>query len=134
MRCRTDGTQRFALPVEHPSLKPADKCPECPTGKVYAHEPREFVQVVGQPPLAATIYQIERLRCRLCDAVFSALMPEEVGPQKYDESAASMIAMLRYGSGMPFLPLEGLQACLHGPLPDAIQSVKGPRSVYKELI
>jgi transposase len=139
-----NGVQAYGgatvVPVEHPSLKSGDQCPECPTGKVYAHEPREFVQVVGQPPLAATIYQIERLRCRLCDAIFSAPMPEEVGPQKYDESAASMIAMLRYGSGMPFFRLEGLQASLRVPLPDATQwdivgkAVKGPRSVYEELI
>jgi transposase len=74
-----NGVQAYGgttvVPIEHPSLKSGDQCPGCPTGKVYAHEPREFVQGEGQPPLAATIYQIERLRCRLCDAVLSAPMP-----------------------------------------------------------
>lgn len=140
-----NGVQAYGgatvVPIEHPSLKSGDPCPECPTGKVYAHEPRALVRVVGQPPLAATVYQIERLRCRLCDAIFSAPMREEVGSQKYDESAASMIAMLRYGGGVPSFRLEGLQACLHVPLPDATQwdivaraAKEGPRSVYQELI
>ena len=35
--------------------------------------------------------------------------PEGVGDQKYDESAASMTAMLRYGSGFPWNRLESLE-------------------------
>lgn len=139
-----NGVQAYrgatVVALEHPYLQPGDRCPECPTGKVYAYEPRQIVRIVGQPPLAATIYQIERLRCRLCDALFSAPVPEAIGPHRYDESSASMIAMLRYGSGMPFFRLQGLQECLHVPLPDATQwdivarAVPGPRSIYEELI
>ena len=126
--------------VEHPSLQPGTQCPHCLTGKVYAHEPRVLVRMVGQPPLAATLYQIERLRCRMCDSVFSAPIPEGVGADRYDESCASMIAMLRYGSGMPFFRLEGLQANLRVPLPDATQwdivlrAVPGPRLAFAELV
>jgi len=96
--------------------------------------------MVGQPPIAATVYQIGRLRCRMCDALFSAPIPEGVGPDRYDESCASMIAMLRYGSGMPFFRLEGLQANLHVPLPDATQwdivsrAAPGPRRAFAELV
>jgi len=51
-----------------------------------------------------------------------------------------MLALLRYGSGMPFLRLEGLQHNLNVPLPDATQwdilanAVTAPSSVYNELI
>ena len=44
-----------------------------------------------------------------------------MGEKKYDETAASMIAMLRYGSGFPWNRLEGLQENLGIPLPVATQ-------------
>jgi len=40
---------------------------------------------------------------------------------KYDTSCAAMIALLRYGCGLPHFRLEGLQASLYVPLPDATQ-------------
>ena len=78
--------------------------------------------MVGQAPLGATVYKLQRLRCRLCDAIFTAPLPAAVAAlPKYDASCASMIALLRYGSGMPLFRLEGLQAALYVPLPDATQ-------------
>src|SRR5664279_1581072 len=47
--------------------------------------------------------------------------PEEAGEEKYDETAASMIALLRYGSGFPWYRLEGLQENMGIPLPAATQ-------------
>jgi transposase len=126
---------------EHPELQPGDPCPQCDTGKVYDSPPRTLVKVVGQAPLAATVYRLQRLRCRLCDSVFTAALPEAVAClPKYDPSCASMIALLRYGSGMPNFRLEGLQACLYVPLPDSTQwdivskAVPGPRAAFEELI
>ena len=58
-----------------------------------------LVRIVGQAPLAATVYSLERLRCGACGQVFTAQEPEGVGPEKYDETAAAMIAQLKYGSG-----------------------------------
>src|SRR5467141_1844307 len=46
---------------------------------------------------------------------------EGVGPEKYDETAAAMIAQLKYGSRTPFYRLEQLQAQLGIPLPAATQ-------------
>jgi hypothetical protein len=139
-----NGAQAYGgalvITVEHPSLKSGDRCPECRTGKVYAYEPKVLVRWIGQAPIAASIYRIERLRCRMCDLVLSAPLPEGVGADKYDESCASMIALLKYGSGMPFFRLQGLQASLQLPLPDATQwdivarGAKAPRWVYQELI
>ena len=47
--------------------------------------------------------------------------PASVGEKKYDETAAAMIALLKYGSGVPFYRLEGLEASLGIPLPASTQ-------------
>ena len=79
------------------------------------------MRIIGQAPLAATVYELERLRCNACGQVFTAEEPEGVGPEKYDETAAAMIAQLKYGSGMPFYRLEQLEEQLGIPLPAATQ-------------
>jgi transposase len=114
------GADRVAVP--HQRLKHGDRCPECGQGKVYAQkEPKALVRMVGQAPLAATVYSLERLRCGACGQVFTAEEPEGVGPDKYDETAAAMIAQLKYGSGIPFYRLERLEHQLGIPLPAATQ-------------
>jgi len=61
------------------------------------------------------------LRCNLCGEVYSADTPEGVGEDKYDKSAAAMIAQLKYGTGMPFYRLEDLEKNLGIPLPASTQ-------------
>ncbi len=114
------GAERIKIP--HASLKPGDHCPECLKGKVYARkDPALRIRVVGQAPLAARVYELESLRCNLCGEVFEATAPEGVGDKKYDESAAAMIGLLKYGSGVPFYRLAGLEASLGIPLPASTQ-------------
>jgi transposase len=114
------GAHRIA--IAHPSLHSGDHCPGCAKGRVYAQdEPRCLVRIVGQAPLAATVYALDRLRCNLCGEVFAATPPPGVGPEKYDATSASMIALLKYGSGLPFNRLERLQAHLAIPLPASTQ-------------
>jgi transposase len=114
------GAKKVAVP--HPSLHTGDQCPGCEKGKVYPQkEPRMLVRVVGQAPLAATVYELDRLRCNLCGEAFTAPEPEGVGPEKYDETTAAMIALLKYGSGMPFYRLEKLEDLLGIPLPASTQ-------------
>ena len=127
--------------VGHNSLKSGDRCPQCKKGKVYnSTQPGLLVRIVGQAPLAATVYELEKLRCNLCGEVFTADAPQGVGPQKYDASSGSMIALLKYGSGLPFYRLEGLQESLGIPLPASTQweIVKEVAAViapaYQELI
>jgi len=79
------------------------------------------VRIKGQAPIAATVYEWEKLRCNLCGDVFTAAAPEEAGEEKDDQTAASRIALLRYGSGFPWYRLEGLQENLGIPLPVATQ-------------
>jgi transposase len=108
--------------VRHASLKHGDRCPGCLKGKVYEQqEPRQLVRIVGQAPLTATVYELQRLRCNLCGEVYSADAPEGVGEDKYDESAAAMIAQLKYGTGVPFYRLEDLEQNLGIPLPASTQ-------------
>lgn len=114
------GAQR--VEIKHQTLAHGDRCPECRQGNVYAQkEPKVLVRITGQAPLAATIYSLERLRCGACGQVFTAQEPEGVGEDKYDESAAAMIAQLKYGSGTPFHRLEHLEKQLGIPLPAATQ-------------
>jgi hypothetical protein len=35
-------------------------------------EPQVLVRVVGQAPLEATVYHLQKLRCNLCGEVFTA--------------------------------------------------------------
>src|SRR2546425_11433426 len=110
------------IKIAHASLKPGDHCPECLKGKVYVRQESALrIRVVGQAPLAATVYELESLRCNLCGEVFEAEAPEGVGEKKYDESAAAMIGLLRYGSGVPFYRLAGLEENLGIPLPASTQ-------------
>lgn len=46
------------------------------------------------------MYELQKLRCNLCDAIFTAKTPADVGSDKYDAESASMIALLKYGSGL----------------------------------
>lgn len=108
--------------IAHQSLKHGDRCPECGRGNVYRQkEPKVLVRIVGQAPLAATVYSLERLRCGACGQVFTAHEPEGIGSEKYDETATAMIAQLKYGSGIPFYRLEQLESQLGIPLPAATQ-------------
>ena len=108
--------------VAHATLHPGDLCPECRRGKVYGlKEPATLVRFVGRAPLEATVFEMERLRCNACGEVFTADEPKAAGPAKYDERAVAMIALLKYGTGVPFNRLERLQGQLGMPLPAATQ-------------
>jgi transposase len=109
------------IDVPHASLKAGDPCPACEKGTVYDKAPGVLVRITGQPPLAATIYHLQKLRCHLCGQVFTAPAPAETDNGKYDATAGSMIGLLKYGSGLPFNRLEGLQGYLEIPLPASTQ-------------
>ena len=119
--------------VAHATLKQGDACPEtgC-TGRVYAQrqEPAVLVRVTGVAPLQAQVYALQRLRCGLCGTVFTAAPPAGIGTAKYDASAAAMIALLKYGSGLPFHRIQRLEQALAIPLPattqwDVVQQAAG---------
>jgi transposase len=127
--------------ISHPSLSPGDPCPESGCeGKVYEFQPLVLVRVRGQAPLGATVHRIQQLRCNLCLKIFPACSPKEFGAEKYDASAATMMAILTYGTGVPFYRLGNLQANLGIPLPPSTQwdvvngAAKLVAPVYRALI
>jgi len=133
------GAKRVRIP--HEFLKPGDDCPDCSRGSVYKVSlPGILLRFVGQPPIQATIFELEKLRCSLCGTVFTAQPPADVGQDKYDATVASMIAVLKYGKGLPFNRIEGLQEDMQVPLPTSTQweivsaSVAQLEPVHQELI
>lgn len=137
--CAYSEAQKIEIP--HESLKPKDKCPACNKGKVYdMKEPGIIVRITGQAPLAAKVYELQKLRCNLCGEIFTARSPEGIGDEKYDSASGAMIALLKYGSGLPFNRLEGLQESLGVPLPSSTQweiveqVADKINVVYRELI
>jgi len=114
------GAQKIRVP--HDKLHGGDGCPQCHKGKVYPlSSPSTLVRITGMAPLAAKVYECEQLRCNLCGEVFKADAPAGVGNEKYDETASSMIGMLKYGAGMPFNRIEKLQGGMGIPMPAATQ-------------
>jgi transposase len=114
------GANRIA--VAHATLQPGDPCPECKEGRVYRQkEPATLIRIVGQPPLEATVYEMERLRCNGCGEVFTADEPPSAGAEKFDATVVVMIALLKYGTGMPFNRMERLEGQLGIPLPATTQ-------------
>ena len=114
------AAEKVAVP--HPLLHPGNRCPECSKGKVYPlKEPALRVRIIGQAAVQATVYELARLRCNLCQEVYEAPAPAGIGADKRDETAASMVAVLKYGSGVPFYRLAGLQDNLGIPLPVSTQ-------------
>ncbi len=114
----TCGTE---IDVVHPSLRAGEACPDCGQGIVYDKAPGVLVRITGPPPLAAKVYRLQKLRCHLCGRVFTAPAPAAAGGRKYDATAGSMIGLLKYGSGLPFNRLDGLQGDLGVPLPASTQ-------------
>ena len=133
------GAEKIKVP--HSALHGGDCCPGCEKGKVYPLSiPATLVRITGMAPLGATVYEKDRLRCNLCGDVFTAATPEGVGEEKYDETATSMVGLLKYGTGLPFNRIEKLQQGLGIPLPATTQwelVQKGAASlapVHEELV
>lgn len=114
------GARRIDVP--HAQWHHGDPCPHCAKGRLYVQrEPGLLIRLVGQAPIAATVYALEKLRCNLCGDLFTADPPSGVGTEKYDATAGAMIAVLKYGTGLPFHRLARLQGMLQIPLPASTQ-------------
>jgi len=115
-----EGAERRC--VKHESLAPGDRCPDCGKGNLYElSEPARVVRVRGQAPIAATVGELQRLRCSGCGKVFRAKTPAELAGPKYDETASAMIAVTKYGNGFPFTRFERMHRGFGIPLPTGTQ-------------
>ncbi len=128
--------------VSHESLQPGDPCPDCKKGTIYSTTPGVLVRITGQAPVQAKVYELQKLRCGLCGKIFTAQAPAGVQEaEKHEATVPSVIALLKYGSGLPFNRLEGLEGLLGIPLPAStqwelvFQFYQQPvKAVYAELI
>ena len=116
------GADKIFIPCT--KLKHGDLCPLC-TGKLYRMKiPGVVVGIFGRASIPAKVWEYEKLRCNLCGEIFEPDLPQEAmaaKEKKYDETAQSMIALLKYGFGFPFYRQEKLQASLGVPLASSTQ-------------
>jgi transposase len=114
------GARRIA--VAHQTLQPGSPCPLCRNGRLYdMNKPAPVIRIVAQPMFPATIFELMRLRCNTCLMIFTAPPPAEAGAGKYSEEVPAMLAVLRYGTGLPLFRIQKLQQGFGVPLPAATQ-------------
>ena len=110
------------IEVPHQDMISKCTCPGCSKGKVYdLRDPAVRLRIEGMPPASGKLFRLQRLRCNLCGQVFVAEVPAGIGEDKYDASVASLVALFRYGSGIPFYRIEKFQAQMGVPLPSGTQ-------------
>jgi hypothetical protein len=133
------GARRAKVP--HPKLHLGDLCPKCLKGRLYLfNQPAQVIRIVAQPIFQATIFELERLRCALCGALFTAPAPPEAGEGKHDSSVGIMLAVLRYGMGQPMYRTDKWQSHFGVPLPASTQwkliaaAAPTPEIVYEALV
>lgn len=113
---------KFSRVIDHAHHLPAGSvCPLCSHGTLQQLEARRMVRLIGQPAIVAELHRPERLRCSGCQEVITAQMPEEVGDEKADASANALVAVFRYGMGIPFYRLATMQQAMGVPLPASTQ-------------
>jgi hypothetical protein len=105
----------------HPELSAGQKCPECNHGTLQQLRPGKVIRLVGQAPIAAELHEPARLRCGGCGKVFTAELPPDVSQEKADASANAIVALFRYGMGIPHFRLASIQRALGVPLPASTQ-------------
>jgi transposase len=123
-RLRADAYQGAAvIDVDLPNLKPGDPCPEdyC-DGRLYEmSDPGVMIQVTGSPTAQATRYNLQKLRCSVCEMIFTAPLPEGVEDVKYTVSLIAMLMIHKYFMSVPLYRQETLQNYLGVPLPASTQ-------------
>ena len=107
--------------VSHPDLRPGQLCGKCQKGKLYLLTPARLLSMIARPIFDATRHELQRLRCALGGALFTAPAPPAAAQGKYDPSVGAMLAILRYGAGLPMYRIAKWQACFGVPLPAATQ-------------
>ena len=122
------------IEIKHPSLASGNPCPlPLCQGRVYNLRPGNVIRIVGGKMAEAKHYILEKLRCNLCGALFSATLPEEASIGKYDARFKATLVVHKYYLGLPFYRMERMQSYLGVPLPDSTQwhlAEQAANSVY----
>jgi transposase len=109
--------------VLHPELNPGDICPaEVCDGRLYEmSEPGTLVRVTGTPLARATRYNMQKLRCAICEVIYTASLPKGVSDKKYDANFIAMLMINKYFMSVPLYRQDRLQKYLGIPLPASTQ-------------
>jgi hypothetical protein len=114
-----EGAER--VECRHEELSVGQLCPVCGQGRLYGLTPGVEIRIDGNALLSAIRYELEKLRCSACGEVFTAPLPKEASEEKYSPRARAVLAVGRYYLGLPLYRIEGYQAMLGVPVPDATQ-------------
>jgi transposase len=109
----------------HEELAVGERCPACGRGTLYRLPPGVEMRLDGNALLSAVRYELEKLRCSACGQIFTASVPATVGTEKYTARARAVLVLARYYLGLPWHRLEGFQALVGVPVPDATQWDQG---------
>ncbi len=107
------------LPLE--SLSAGQPCPHHCGGRLYSINPGILINIKGQNLASVDKYWIEKLRCALCNEIFSADIPSHVDKQKYHPSFKAMLTLQKYYMAMPFHRQEYFQSLIGFPIPASTQ-------------
>ena len=105
----------------HEDLAVGQRCPVCGQGTFYELPPGVEIRIDGHALLSALRYELQKLRCSACGPMFTAPLPPEAGDEKYSARARAVLVVGRDYLGLPFYRLQGYQAMLGVPVPDATQ-------------
>jgi len=109
----------------HEELAVGERCPACGRGTLYRLPPGIEMRLDGNALLSAVRYELEKFRCSACGQIFTASVPAAAGLEKYTARARAVLALARYYVGLPWHRLEGFQALVGVPVPDATQWDQG---------
>ena len=119
------GAEAYAgatrVECRHEELSVGQRCPVCGQGNLYGLPAGVEIRIDGNALLSAVRYELEKLRCSACGEMFTAGLPAGVGEEKYSAQARAVLAVSRYYLGVPGYRLQGYQAMLGVPVPDATQ-------------
>ena len=102
--------------------KAGDACPDknC-NGKLQGALPNVELKVVGQSFAKAQKHVLNKCRCNLCGAYFSAKLPADISKDKYDPAFKAQLCVYKHFLGVPNYRLQGYQQFIGVPLPDSTQ-------------
>ena len=113
------GAER--VECRHEERLAGQRCPVCGQGTLYDLPPGVEIRIDGHALLSAMRYELQKLRCSACGQIFTAPLPQEAGEEKYSARARAVLAVSRCYLGLPLYRLQGYQAMLGVPMPDATQ-------------
>jgi len=115
----SSGAERIACRQE--DLAVGQRCPVCGQGTFYELPPGGEMRIDGHALRSALRYELHKRRCAACGQMFTASLPAEAGQETYRARARAVLVVGRYSLGLPCYRLQGDQAMLGVPIPDATQ-------------